>query len=206
MNEIKRLILDHFNLNPNKGCNRQNTFTWGQAVDAILDTSPRNSVNKILGVSNATITSNFSKAFGKKPASSQPWPNYIFNCIGYKKCYGCLEIKSLDEFHKSKNRDMGKQSSCKVCAKENLRLRQKNNPEINRAYSSKYNAKKLQRTPPWINDLAILEFYEGCPKGYHVDHIIPLQGERVSGLHVLENLQYLPASENLSKSNRFEIT
>ena len=70
------------------------------------------------------------------------------------------------------------------------------------AIEAKRRAAKLHQTPQWANLKAIEEFYKNCPKGYHVDHIVPLQGKNVSGLHVLENLQYLPASENIRKGNR----
>jgi hypothetical protein len=63
-------------------------------------------------------------------------------------------------------------------------------------------AAKLQRTPVWADLKAIEKFYKNCPKGHHVDHIVPLQGKEVSGLHVEHNLQYLTASENCRKSNK----
>lgn len=70
------------------------------------------------------------------------------------------------------------------------------------AAQNKRRATKLNATPSWADLKAIQEFYKGCPQGYHVDHIIPLQGKNVCGLHVLDNLQYLTAEENLKKGNK----
>lgn len=81
------------------------------------------------------------------------------------------------------------------------RWRLKNKDKQN-AKSNMEKAAKLQRIPPWANLEAIKQFYLNRPEGYHVDHIIPLRGKTVSGLHILENLQYLPAKENLAKSNK----
>ena len=77
------------------------------------------------------------------------------------------------------------------------------------ARSSRYRTSKLQRIPKWltVEEINQIEqFYSNRPEGYHVDHIIPLQGENVSGFHCLSNLQYLPASENLTKSNKYKPT
>jgi hypothetical protein len=76
---------------------------------------------------------------------------------------------------------------------------------LNAADTARRRAAKLARTPPWVDHGHIKTIYQDCPEGYQVDHIIPLQGELVSGLHVPWNLQHLPASENCSKNNRFDI-
>lgn len=84
------------------------------------------------------------------------------------------------------------------------KLRQENPKKL----SAKSTAwKKLLRkaTPKWLSRAErkeIQKFYENRPEGYHVDHIIPIRGKSVSGLHVLWNLQYLPAEENMKKGNR----
>lgn len=77
-------------------------------------------------------------------------------------------------------------------------------PQVAAAAAARH-AAKLQRTPKWSDLEAIKKIYEECPKGHHVDHIIPLRGALVSGLHVPNNLQYLPAAENIRKHNYFDL-
>jgi hypothetical protein len=69
----------------------------------------------------------------------------------------------------------------------------------------KYQAAKLKRKPKWLTKDqmdAIQTLYERCPNGFEVDHIVPLQGKSVSGLHVPWNLQYLRRSQNRRKANK----
>ena len=65
-------------------------------------------------------------------------------------------------------------------------------------------AHKRNATPKWADLKSIEAIYKSCPKGFHVDHIIPLINKLVCGLHVESNLQILEKIENLKKSNRFE--
>ncbi len=68
----------------------------------------------------------------------------------------------------------------------------------------KRRAVKLGAFPKWADVSALNAFVNGCPKGCHVDHIIPLQGATVCGLHCVENLQYLSREENSAKHNRID--
>ena len=65
-----------------------------------------------------------------------------------------------------------------------------------------YHTRKLNAMPNWVNKEELRKIYQNCPKGYHVDHMMPLRGKNSCGLHVPWNLQYLPASVNISKSNK----
>ena len=87
-----------------------------------------------------------------------------------------------------------------------------NNPNKVSSYTALRRAAKLQATPKWLT--ASHKLHMECKyslaamlskhtaEQHHVDHIVPLNGKTVCGLHVPWNLQVLTAKENLSKSNR----
>ena len=68
----------------------------------------------------------------------------------------------------------------------------------------------VQATPKWADLDAIRMFYEvadvlsrGGVK-FHVDHLVPIRGKEVRGLHVQDNLRVIPAFLNLKKGNRLQ--
>ena len=70
---------------------------------------------------------------------------------------------------------------------------------------------KLKATPSWADLDAIRNFYDEAAhrtaltgQPHEVDHVVPLRGKHVCGLHVQNNLQVIPALLNRKKGNRFE--
>jgi hypothetical protein len=112
------------------------------------------------------------------------------------------KLKYKEWISKPENAKKNYIANQKTQSERHRRWRQ-NNKDKTRLKSANERAMRLQRIPLWANLSAIKEFYLNCPEGYHVDHIVPLRGKEVSGLHVLENLQYLSATENLSKGNKY---
>jgi hypothetical protein len=90
--------------------------------------------------------------------------------------------------------------------------KQSNKGKVN-SYTAKRRIAKLNRTPKWLTAVdferieneyklaAILTKLWGEP--WHVDHVIPLQGKMVSGLHVPSNLQVLRGKDNIKKANGY---
>lgn len=74
------------------------------------------------------------------------------------------------------------------------------------AKTRRYTLAKSQAVPKWLSKEQVnlmTKIYENCPTGSEVDHIVPIQGKNVRGLHVPWNLQYLTKEENRKKSNKY---
>lgn len=91
----------------------------------------------------------------------------------------------------------------------------KNNRGTCNAKNARYVTSKLQRTPNWLTEfdhihikalyqLAAMRTREsGFP--WHVDHVIPLRGKNVSGLHTPSNMRVIPGEENVRKNNVYAV-
>lgn len=89
------------------------------------------------------------------------------------------------------------------------RLWQQNNPSKMKASNARRRAAKIQASPTWADQESVIGMYQlallfnSTGINLHVDHIVPLNSDLVCGLHCESNLQLLPASDNISKGNRW---
>lgn len=134
----------------------------------------------------------------------------------YRERHGeVIKLKSKERNKRDKIKISVRNKAYRIRNKEKIQQKIKDNTGAHAATSAKRRAVKLKATPPWLTDEQLLEikllylFVAERRKitglDLEVDHIIPLQGENVCGLHVPWNLQVLTASENASKGNRFDL-
>ena len=153
---------------------------------------------------------------------------------GKKVCGNCGEEKLLSGFIKKKRTRKdgsfyyGYNSMCKLCKNRSCKTYKKDNPDVIKSYRAQAHVKAARSERSRIRDIRkssnavpnwltpemkkqIRDIYmhmRDCRavtgEEYHVDHIVPLKGENICGLHVPWNLQVLPADVNMSKSNSFD--
>jgi len=162
----------------------------------------------------------------QKLTVSESWKDYILRTNDYKYCQTCKELYNVDKFATNNSMVSKLQAICKDCQSIYRSVNKENIAEYSKAYyennkasyiakDAKRRAAKLKRTPKWLTEedhWMFNEIYslaklreELTGVKWHVDHIIPLQGTLVSGLHVPTNLQVITAKRNLEKSNKYVI-
>ena len=125
------------------------------------------------------------------------------------------KMREYYQQHKDKIKERVKQYRMSVVMTEEQKAARKAyrkaHYEANKPKSFEYTTRRKRaierQTPSWANLERMQEIYGDCIKknmaagraAFHVDHILPLRGKYVSGLHVETNLRVIPAAENLRK-------
>jgi len=162
----------------------------------------------------------------KKSVSNFSWRNKSKGLL-QSHCKVCIKEKNKVQYENNKEKRVAYQTEWKKenpdkVSRYNRTYRENNldrvkawvkdwdtrNKGRRTAITNRYRAAKLNATPSWLTDehkKSILTVYvKASEKGYHVDHIVPLQGKNVCGLHVPWNLQIMSPSNNCRKGNRFD--
>lgn len=137
--------------------------------------------------------------------------------------YGCVEcLKLIQQDYRKRNKDKiqkrnsnYKKNNAEKIAETNKSYREKNRSKRsfqNKKYKTQSRQASSVSLTEW-DELVISEAYILSKKrkvetgfDWHVDHMIPLRGMYVSGLHCANNIQVIPAVMNLSKKNKMILT
>jgi len=213
--ELTGLILDSLNRHWDEIIYKN--IELGNLIHTILILGSLLKVSKELNIGNKALEYNILKIFGIKDKRIS-WRHWLIDKTKYHICVTHNLYLLKTEFSVDNATHNKLNNICKQCdnnrkyyyRKENLdkcreisKRHYRNNKSDYLARNAKRKADLLNATPIWADLNKIKLIYKLRPKDYHVDHIIPLQGELVCGLHVEYNLQYLLAKDNLSKGNRF---
>ena len=184
-------------------------ITYYELIEGIIKFNSAKETQEYLGIAEQTFNRTVSRCFNVKlNGGGETWSYYLLSLVDYKRCPKCKTIKNSFEYYNSSHI-----KHCKQChsiknkeyyaeRKDIWDIYYDKNKSDYLARNAQRRAKVKQATPAWANLKKIKDFYANCPVGYHVDHIIPLNGDTVCGFHVENNLQYLTEEENLKKSNK----
>lgn len=225
--DLTVLILDKLDwdydliLNPNRFRDTKVVLA-GDCILSILKEGNVTLGAKYLNISykvlNTCIERTLVPLFGNLNGGGEGWRFKLLDFIQYKECSNCKKMLPYTEYHKDSHSSSGTCHICKECRvlsnaeqykkeatkKAHRKSYLKNKDKI-KARNALYRAQRELRVPSWQNIAEIAIIYKNCPEGMHVDHEVPLKGEVVCGLHVVDNLQYLLAEDNIRKSNSFDI-
>lgn len=162
-------------------------------------------------------------AFNKNKARKDGYQNYCKECLAVSKAAWSARNPTYNrDWHRSnydsqleKRRAYFQQyylDNKEVIDKKN-RDHYCRNKVSYRVRQANRRAFEIKASPGWSDAEKVKAYYDVCAffnevngyTKYHVDHIVPLKGRSVCGLHVHNNLQIITAYENRSKSNRFNI-
>lgn len=127
------------------------------------------------------------------------------------RCKACIKLSNKKWYEVNREesntacRDYYQNNKAKVAVRHD-KYQKKNRAQYT-AYTAAYNARRLLATVGWSCKEAIAAIYrEAKELGLEVDHIVPLQGKEVCGLHCEDNLQLLTRTENRTKGNKHVTT
>lgn len=207
----------------NKGTKYKSKDIIRAVILSLYDINPA----QTLGIKKQNLSIMFKKAYGHLMAHKPlnvPVPKYLLFIAGFKRCKINKEIYPLNCFEPDSTtwdgyRDYTVKSRSEMYFNNKAKVQeyrqwyQKQNSDIIASISAKRRASLLGATPKWLTEehyASIRKIYNEAKRitqesgeAHHVDHIVPLQGKTVCGLHVPWNLQILSANKNITKSNKF---